>query len=367
MAGITGSAPVAIVPGIIADLFTDPITRGRAVATFMISVVVAPLVAPSLSGVLTEISWRWVFWIALIIAGTTWIPLVFVPETSKQRVQARCQAKSYGTDVDSTLQEGVQGIADHTTTSRGKSLSRGARTSLDWRNTLTVVMLRPLRMLVTEPIAALTCFYLAVIYAVFYMYFQVYSIIFKGIYGMSPGIAGLMFLPIGLGACFSQVVFYLFDCRFVHSQAAGKAWTRREGGRRLPLACAGGPLMALSMIWLGWTAKATIPWVVPFSSGFLFGLGDLLIFSALLNYLADSYGIFAASAMAASSSTRSIFGAVLPFASYPMYDSLGVEWATTLLGCLTLLLSCIPFIFLRYSATIYSKSKLCKVLQQELL
>ncbi len=45
---------------------------------------------------------------------------------------------------------------------------------------------------------------------------------------------------------------------------------------------------------------------------------------ALLNYLVDAYEVFAASAMAAASLTRSSFGAVLPFAAKPMYSALGV-------------------------------------------
>lgn len=180
---------------------------------------------------------------------------------------------------------------------------------------------------------------------------------------MSPVVSGLMFLPIAVGACFSQVIFYLYDGYFERAHANGTAWTLRQGSRRLPLACIGGPMMAISMFWLGWTANPTISWAVPFLSGFFFGLGDLIIFGPLLNYLADSYGLFAASAMAASSSSRSIVGAVLPLTSYPLYERLGIAWATTLLACLTLILSATPFVFMRYSQTLRDRSKFCKMLQ----
>jgi hypothetical protein len=46
-------------------------------------------------------------------------------------------------------------------------------------------------------------------------------------------------------------------------------------------------------------------------AGIPFGCGYVLIFLALLNYLADAYEIFAASAMAVSTCSRSIAGAVL--------------------------------------------------------
>ena len=70
--------------------------------------------------------------------------------------------------------------------------------------------------------------------------------------------------------------------------------------------------------------RKRIHWIVPTLAGVLFGIGYLLIFMALLNYLVDAYEVFAASAMAAASLSRSSFGAVLPFAAKPMYRALGV-------------------------------------------
>lgn len=48
-----------------------------------------------------------------------------------------------------------------------------------------------------------------------------------------------------------------------------------------------------------------------------FGTGVLLIFMAML-YSADAHEIFVASAMAAASCSRSVAGAILPFADAPM-------------------------------------------------
>lgn len=83
---------------------------------------------------------------------------------------------------------------------------------------------------------------------------------------------------------------------------------------------------------------------------------------ALVNYLTDAYEIFAASALAAASCTRSILGAVLPLAAKPMYDRLGVSWASSLLGFLGLGVSIIPFAFIRYGDRIRANSKFCQYL-----
>jgi hypothetical protein len=68
-----------------------------------------------------------------------------------------------------------------------------------------------------------------------------------------------------------------------------RPWSMSEEARRLPLACIGGPITAVSMFWLGWSAQKEIHWSVPCASGFFYGLGSQLIFNALSNYLADAY------------------------------------------------------------------------------
>jgi hypothetical protein len=99
-------------------------------------------------------------------------------------------------------------------------------------------------------------------------------------------------------------------------------------------------------------------------AGIPFGCGYALLFLALLNYLADAYEIFAASAMAASTCSRSIAGAVLPFAITPMYRNLGVAWATSLLAFLSMGMCVIPFLFLWKGDVLRQGSTFCKYLRE---
>lgn len=103
--------------------------------------------------------------------------------------------------------------------------------------------------------------------------------------------------------------------------------------------------------------------MVPMSAGLPFGVGFVLVFVALINYLADAYEIFAASAMAATSCSRSIFGAVLPFAGLPMYNKLGIAWASSLLGFLSLAMTVVPFVFIKYGDRIREGSPFCQELK----
>ena len=100
-------------------------------------------------------------------------------------------------------------------------------------------------------------------------------------------------------------------------------------------------------------------------SGIPFGIGFLLIFMALLNYLADAYEVYSASALAASTFSRSVLGAGLPFASRKMYTTLGINWASSLLGFVSLAMMIAPFTFIRYGKTIRAHSKFCQQLLRQ--
>jgi hypothetical protein len=45
-----------------------------------------------------------------------------------------------------------------------------------------------------------------------------------------------------------------------------------------------------------------------------------------------------------------------------MYERLGIAWACSLLGFISILLGVIPFMFLRYGVTIRQNSKFCREL-----
>ena len=231
------------------------------------------------------------------------------------------------------------------------------------RQMMTVTLMRPVHMIVYEAIVLFTCLYLSIAYAIFYLFFEAYPIIFEGLYGMNTGVAGLAFLPILIGAVFALGIFIWYDTVLQRAKQARAQWASIEEYRRLPLACLGGPLYVLSLFWLGWSASPHVHWIVPMLAGVPFGMGFMLIFMALLNYVTDAYEVYAASGMAATSCCRSIFGALLPLAAAPMYKSLGVSWASSLLGFLSLAMSIIPFAFIKYGIRIREHSKFCQELK----
>lgn len=67
LAGTTGSSPIAIGGGTIADLF-EVQERGVAIAFYTLGPVLGPAVGPVIGGFLTQAKgWRWIFWILSIM------------------------------------------------------------------------------------------------------------------------------------------------------------------------------------------------------------------------------------------------------------------------------------------------------------
>jgi DHA1 family multidrug resistance protein-like MFS transporter len=67
------------------------------------------------------------------------------------------------------------------------------------------------------------------------------------------------------------------------------------------------------LFWFGWSGyNGQTHWIVPVLSGLFIGFGIFSIFLSLLNYIVDAYLMFAASAIAANTFMRSLFGGVFP-------------------------------------------------------
>ena len=67
--------------------------------------------------------------------------------------------------------------------------------------------------------------------------------------------------------------------------------------------------------------------------------------------------MYANSAIAANTLVRSLAGAGFPLFATPMFNNLGVAWATSLLGFLTLAMVPVPVLFFIYGKKIRSLSK----------
>jgi len=119
----------------------------------------------------------------------------------------------------------------------------------------------------------------------------------------------------------------------------------------------GGCVLPIGLFWFAWTNSPHLPWAASMAAGIPFGFGMVLVFLGLMNYLIDSYTIFAASVLAANSVLRSCFGAVFPLFTSQMYARLGIHWASSIPGFLAVACIPFPFLFYKYGGAIRAKCK----------
>ena len=115
---------------------------------------------------------------------------------------------------------------------------------------------------------------------------------------------------------------------------------------RLPPCLIGAVCLPVGLFWFAWTNSPTINWAPSILAGIPFGAGMVLVFLSIMNYLIDSYVIFAASVLAANSVLRSLMGAIFPLFTTYMYRNLGIHWASSIPAFLAL--ACVPFPFIFY-------------------
>ncbi|KAK0636397.1 major facilitator superfamily domain-containing protein [Bombardia bombarda] len=346
LTGAFGSPPLSVGGGVVADVFWRERERGRVMMVWSATTFIGPLGAPIISGFVPgPKGWRWVFWIALIWTVATFPAVFFLPETLASKILRTKAAK---------LNKETKG---------GGFMAPSDLHREPFWVSLKTTLSRPLRLLCTEMLLALTCVYLAFVYAVFYMMLKIFAVIFQGVYGFSPGVSGIAFTTMGLGTICACCVIVWYDG--VAPRLSDRHPTKKPEYLRLPVACAGGPAFVVALLWLGWSARPEVHWVVPLLATIPYGFAYNMIFTSMINYVTDAYDIYAASALAACSMTRSIAGALIPLAIDDMLASLGIGWSCTVLALISAGLSFVPFGFIAFGEKIRSRSSFSAALEED--
>lgn len=282
-----------------------------------------------LSQVGETIGWRWVEGIMAIFTGVLWIiGSLLIPETYPPvllRKRANRLSKLSG-KVYVSKTEAEQGKV---------APAKAFKTAL----------LRPWVLLFSEPIVLLLSIYMAIIYGTLYMLFSAFPIVYQENRGWSEGIGGLAFLGVAVGMMLAVVYSIWDNKRYLRCCTADPSGFAPPEAR-LPPAMIGGIAIPIGLFWFAWTNGPNVQFMVSIIAGAPFGFGMVLVFLAIMNYLIDSYVIFAASVLAANAVLRSLFGFAFPLFTTYMYQNLGIHWASTIPAFLAL--ACVPFPYLFY-------------------
>ncbi|KAL8790047.1 MAG: hypothetical protein Q9195_006549 [Heterodermia aff. obscurata] len=337
-AGVFGCAPLAVVGGALSD-FWDPVQRGVTVGLYSMCTFVGPVAAPIAGGYIAEsyLGWRWTEYLSVIMAVCFWaVAFLFLPETYHPRI-LQLRAKKLRLETGNWA---IHAAADEKV--------------IDARIILEKYLTRPVRMLALEPILLFLALYIGLAYGILYLFFTAYPISFQHQRQWSQGKASLPFLSISIGVISAST---LNTFHTLHSYRARLAAGTATPESRLPPMILGSLLLPPGLFLWAWTSPPHItPWPQIFA-GVPMGMGILLIMVNGLNYIVDVYKVNANSAIAANTMVRSLMSAGLSVAAERMYASLGVRWATSLLGFVAVGLGVGPMLFWTFGAKVRGWSR----------
>ena len=189
--------------------------------------------------------------------------------------------------------------------------------------------------------------YIALIYGLLYIWFESFPLVFIQIYGFTLGTEGLAFLGILIGAFVVLPPFCWYQHKYIEPKFNDNGELQPEW--RLPPSFVGAFAIPICLFWFGWSSRPDIHWIMPIIGSSFFSIGAFLLFNSVLNYLSDAYPRYAASVLAGNDFVRSTFGAGFPLFATAMYNTLGIGWASSLLGFLAIAFIPIPFVLFKVS------------------
>ncbi|KAF9462117.1 major facilitator superfamily domain-containing protein [Collybia nuda] len=340
LGGVFAAAPLTNSGALISDIW-DAGTRGKALAIFTVAPFAGPALGPTAAGFIGETtSWRWVFWTLAIFAGLCCFLILFtIPETYSPILLVEKAKKKRKESGDNRFYAPME-----------KSVSSPMQRVED-------VLARPFVIMFSEPMLVALTLYISFVYGCVYLLFQAYPAVFTRGHHFSPGTSGLMFLPIPIGGAVSVIVYILIYNPRYEREVVRCAPHPVPPEFRLEMTLIAGPLLVVSFFWFAWTSYPNISFWAPMSAGFLMGFSISWIFLSLFNYIIDAYLSVAASALASNTVMRSLCGAAFPLFTTEMYDNLGPQWASSIVGFTALAMVPIPFILQKYGPMLRKKSK----------
>ncbi|KAJ7744058.1 major facilitator superfamily domain-containing protein [Mycena maculata] len=333
----SGIAPL-INRRVITDIWS-PLKRGFATSLFSASVFLGPVIGPTVEGysIVSPLGWRWIFCVMLIFPGACTLammiglPATCAPVLLLRKVRGRCIVDPTGTH--------------HLYATHEKQ---------DWtpRGIVSRALFRPFQMLAGEPILALVTLYISLVYGVMYCLFEAFPIIFIKKRGFTFPQGGLVFIGFGIGTSLGGMVILSR-----HYPALIKQWHGfPPPEERLSDGMFGG-----------------VVWYVPALGTVVMGMSISMIFISFLSYwwtrtsfprihsfgdhLSHSHSVAKNVQRLCLRGQQLLSHAVAPLFTVQMFGQLGINYATTLLGGIGLLLTPMPFLFYKYGSRIPESSK----------
>ncbi|KFG84071.1 putative MFS transporter [Metarhizium anisopliae] len=342
LGGFIGSTPISVGGASLMEIYR-PTEVPYAIALYAVSGVCGPILGPILGTLVIK---RWKTWTATLwllsgITGFTTVSVFFfLPETLSSNIllrrakRLRAQTGNSAFQTEAEIESPRENLA--------------IRIFKDMGNDLKLAF--------SDPVILFVNMHTMLLYGVLYLWFEFFPFVFDGIYHFTAVQQGLAFFGILVGAAVS-VVAYVLWLYFSYQPRAADVNIVVEPEDRLVPGQVGAICIPICLFVFAWTSRASVHWIVPIIGTAFFAPGFYLTFQSVLNYLGESYPRYLASVFAGNTFFRSSFGGALPLAAPRMLNSLGIGWASSILGFISVAMVPLPFILQRYGKRLRSWSR----------
>lgn len=224
---------------------------------------------------------------------------------------------------------------------------------------MNLTIVRPLRLLLTEPIVFAVAVMSAVAFGLIYLFGAAAPLVY-GSFGLDTRQSSLSFIAIGAGL-FLGVPIRFYD-QYVFKQRQKQQRTLEPEDKLAGFSIAA-PALAVCLWWFAWTIPPLVShvhWIVSMLSLVLLGFATNEFDAVLAGYLADSYTIYSASAFAAMTFLRASISAVFPLFAHQLFVTLGANIGASVLAAVATAFCICPIGFKYYGKRLREASKFAK-------
>ncbi|KAH8692333.1 major facilitator superfamily domain-containing protein [Talaromyces proteolyticus] len=280
-----------------------------------------PSLGPLISGFAVPAeNWRWSLYESIWVSAPVLIALfMFMPETSGPNILLRRAQRL-------RKLTGSQKLMSQSEIDQGHMTVSGI--AID-------ALIKPLEITLKDPAVMFVQVYSAIVYGIYYSYFEVFPLVYPVFYHMNLGQVGLVFMCIIIG-CIVAIIAYGLYLYLVVTPRVKKVGMGPQENVLIPgLPISFGPTIGLFMF--AWTARVSIHWIVPTIGISIYAGSTFIVLQCMFLYIPLSYPQYAASLFAANDFFRSALASGSILFAHPLYQNLGFSKGTSLLGGLSVI------------------------------
>ncbi|KAJ7286873.1 major facilitator superfamily domain-containing protein [Mycena rebaudengoi] len=343
MTGFFGSPALATGGASMGDIFPAH-QFAYVLGIWALGAVAGPITGPVIGGFAAQAKgWRWPMMELLWITSFAVVFLsLFLPET-------------YGPTI---LLKRAQRLRKLTGNPELRTETERSEESKSAKEVVYEALVRPF-VLAKEPALAFANIYLGFVYAIFYLWFEAFPIVFNGIYHFDEGVGGLPFLAFIVSGGLTYTVYCLYQKYHIAPRYARAAAANVEVAPeiRLEIGLMASIFIPTSVLIFGFGSKASIHWIVPVIGAALYLPGIFLNFQSILVYITSAYPAYGASVLAGNDFFRSAIASVFPLFGRAFFTNLGLGPGSALLAGISFLLMPVFWLLLKYGHVLRQRSK----------